>query len=186
MSRMRCTVPPLLPLLLAAMLAWIPGAPGQGYRPPAVSEPLFAGDEIALIEVDRRKLATNLAAYVAGAAAAAEGTAGLPPERARRLLGLALHLDPRNRAAFTVNFQLARGAAPPALEADFSPATLAEVLAGKGGALRARGGGGNLMLAGFLIAAAAEIDPDNLAAARALQDYVESVAPVDWIPVVGR
>ena len=42
------------------------------------------------------------------------------------------------------------------------------------------------MLAGYMLAAAVEIDPTNEAAVYELEMYRKDVAEVDWTPIIGR
>ena len=59
------------------------------------------------LDVDRDRFATNIAAYVVNHIKPDANARQM--ENARRFLGLALHLNPRNRTAVVANFQFKRG-----------------------------------------------------------------------------
>ena len=155
-----------------------------GYDEPIVTKALFAGEEIAILAVDRDKLATNIAAFVVNSIKPDGKAEAL--DTAKRLIGLALHLNPRNRIAVVANFQFKKGLAPKKVEPDYSPVTLAEVLQNRAVLLARRGGDLNLMLAGYMLAAAVDIDPRNESAIYELEMYRKAVAEIDWTPIVGR
>ena len=157
---------------------------GAKYYEPIVIKPLFVADEIAILAVDRDKLATNIAAFVANSIKPGGNAEDI--DTATRLIGLALHLDPRNRMAVVVNFQFKKGLAPRKVEAEYSPVTLAELLQRKAESIHKQGGDLNAMLAGFMLAAAVEIDPRNETAIYQLEMYRKAVAEIDWTPIVGR
>ncbi len=175
---------PLLALSLLAAAPPLAADAQSGYVEPVVSEPLFAGEGIELLEVDRDKLASNIAAFVVNHIKPGDNARQM--ENARRFIGLALHLNPRNRVAVVANFQFKRGVAPKKIEPEYSAATLAEVLQSRAGSLVRRGGDLNLMLAGYMLAASVEIDPRNETAVYELEMYRKDVAEIDWTPVIGR
>ena len=170
--------------IFAVSALCVPANAQSGYVEPVVSKPLFAGDEIELLEVDRDKLASSIAAFVVNGIKPDDNARQL--ENARKFIGLALHLNPRNRTAVVANYQFKRGVAPKKIDPEYSPATLAEVLQSRAGTLVRRGGDLNLMLAGYMLAAAVEIDPSNETAVYELEMYRKDVAEVDWTPVIGR
>ncbi len=172
-------------LASAASLAMAAGVFAQsGYVEPVVTTPLFAGEEIEILEVDRDKLASSIAAFVVNQIKPGDNARKL--KNARRLIGLALHLNPRNRIAVVANYQFKRGVIPKKIEAEYSPATLAEVLQARADTLMLRGGDLNLLLAGYMLAAAVEIDLTNETAVYKLEMYRKDVAEIDWTPVIGR
>lgn len=156
----------------------------EGYDEPIVTKALFADDEVAILAVDRDKLATNIAAFVVNSIQP-DGKAD-EMDVAKRLIGLALHLNPRNRIAVVANFQFKKGLPPKKVDPDYSPVTLAEVLQNRAVLLAKRGGDLNLMLAGYMLAAAVDIDPRNETAIYELEMYRKAVAEIDWTPIVGR
>lgn len=184
------TSPPRRRALLAALasaasLAMAAGVAAQpGYIEPVITEPLFAGEGVELLEVDRDKLASSIAAFVVNQIKPSDNARKL--ENARRFIGLALHLNPRNRTAVVANYQFKRGVVPKKIEAEYSPATLAEILQARAATLVRRGGDLNLLLAGYMLAAAVEIDLTNEAAVYELEMYRKDIAEVDWTPVIGR
>ena len=155
-----------------------------GYEEPIVTKALFTGEEIAILAVDRDKLATNIAAFVVNSIKP-DGKAG-QLDTATRLIGLALHLNPRNRLAVVANFQFKKGLSPRKVEPEYSPVTLAELLQRKAELIHKQGGDLNAMLAGYMLAAAVDIDPRNETAIYQLEMYRKAVAEIDWTPIVGR
>ena len=74
---------------------------------PEVAASVFSR-ELGLLDSEREEYATNLATLASNHLATAKASpASLP--YARRMLGLALHLSPRNKRAVVVNFQLSKG-----------------------------------------------------------------------------
>jgi hypothetical protein len=174
-------------IAISVLVLSLAGARAQsavGYVAPKVDEPLFEKADIALLEVDRSKLSSNLAAFVANTIKPKSNARQI--QKARRMLGLALHLDPRNRTAVVTNFQFTRGLEPKEARADYGPATLAEILQAHARSLLLKGGDLNQLLAGYLLDCAVEIDASNETAVYELEMYKKDVAPVDWTPVVGR
>ena len=156
----------------------------DGYEEPIVTKALFNSEEINILAVDRDKLATNIAAFVVNSIKP-DGKAS-EMDTAKRLIGLALHLNPRNRIAVVANFQFKKGLAPKKVEPEYSPVTLAELLQSRAVLLAKRGGDLNLMLAGYMLAAAVDIDPRNESAIYELEMYRKVVAEIDWTPIIGR
>ena len=154
------------------------------YRAPVVEPARFAGEEIALSAIDRDKLATSLAGHVANTVEPDANVRQLT--KARRLLGLALHMSPRNRAAVVTSFQFSRGHAPKKVAADYSAATLAELLQTQARSLLAKKTEADTSLAGYLLDAAVEIDIANESAVYELEIYKKDVGRVDWDRLIGE
>ena len=91
----------------------------QGYKPPEVARPAFDLKKIGLIEVERQKFASSLAGYVVNEVKVSENAH--KAELARRLIGLALHLDKRNRIALVASHQFNRGLEPKKIATDYKP-----------------------------------------------------------------
>ena len=178
----------LFPIVAAGFslgsMAWLKAEKEGEYDEPIVTKALFAGDEVAILAVDRDKLATNIAAFVVNSIKP-DGKAD-ELDVATRLIGLALHLNPRNRMAVVANFQFKKGLSPKKVEPEYSPVTLAELLQRKAELIHKRGGDLNEMLAGYMLAAAVDIDPRNETAIYQLEMYRKAVAEIDWTPIVGR
>ena len=81
-----------------------------GIAPPKVVQSMFSQD-LGMLDTEREEYATNLAAYAANQVAAAKASQKSLQD-ARRFLGLALHLSPRNKKAIVLGFQLAKGIVP--------------------------------------------------------------------------
>lgn len=165
-------------------MTWLKAEEEKGYDEPIVTKALFTGDKIAILAVDRDKLATNIAAFVVNSIKPGGKASEL--DVATRLIGLALHLNPRNRMAVVANFQFKKGLSPKKVEPEYSPVTLAELMQRKAELIHKRGGDLNAMLAGYMLAAAVDIDPRNETAIYQLEMYRKAVAEIDWTPIVGR
>lgn len=154
-----------------------------GYRAPVVEPPAFAGGHVMLSATERDKLATSLAGFVAATTKPDSNARKLTV--ARRLLGLALHMSPRNRAALVTSFKFTRGHAPKEFAVDYGAATLAEIIRTHAGTLKAAGGEANIRLAGYLLVAATEVDIDNESAVYELEIHKRDHGPIDWRALVG-
>jgi len=153
----------------------------QGYKPPRVDNPAFDVKKVGLMEVERQKFATNLAGYVVNEVKVAENAH--KAETARKLIGLALHLDSRNRNALVANYQFNRGVEPKKVATDYQPDALSKLLIAQSKALGKLGGDDNVYLSGLLLAAAVEMDPKNEDAVYELELYKLDVGEIDWEPV---
>ena len=80
---------------------------------------------------------------------------------ARKVLGLGLHLSPRNKKCVVANAQLARGVAPGRIAADYEPEVFARLLLARGQLLEKNSKEINVTLARYFIDLAAIIDGRN-------------------------
>ena len=129
------------------------------YHPPTINLRLF-GDELSMINNERDEYATNLTAFAVESVKASKGSqASL--DMARRLLGLALHLSPRNRKSIVVNRQLEKGLMPDKVLADYKSTVFSRLLLARGQLLEKQGGESNILLSRYFIALAAILDPRN-------------------------
>ncbi|MGB1259000.1 MAG: hypothetical protein ACPG6P_03015 [Akkermansiaceae bacterium] len=129
------------------------------YRAPSINMRLF-GNDLALANTERQEYATNLGAYVVNIIQASKGDqASL--DRARRILGLALHLSPRNKKCVVINAQLKRGLMPDNVVADYEPNVFAKLLLTRAQLLEKQEGATNEQLARYFIELAADINPRN-------------------------
>ena len=153
----------------------------QAYKPPKFDKPAFDFEKLGLMEVERQKFATNLAGFVVNEVKVQENAH--KAEVARRLLGLALQLDKRNRAALVANHQFNRGVEPQKVETDYKTGPLAKLFVAQSKALAKLGGEENLYLSGLLLAAAVEIAPEDEDAVYELELYKLDVGEIDWDPI---
>jgi hypothetical protein len=154
----------------------------QAYKPPKVDKPAFDVKKVGLMEVERQKFATNLAGFVVNEVKAQENAH--KAELARKLIGLSLHLDSRNRTALVANHQFKRGVQPKKVDTDYQPEPLAKLFIAQAKALTKLSGADNTYLSGLLLAAAVEIDPKNEDAVYELELYKLDVGEIDWAPIV--
>ena len=153
----------------------------QAYKPPKFDKQAIVLEKIDLMEVERQKFATNLAGYVVNEVKVQENAHRA--EWARKLLGLALQLDRRNRAALVANHQFTKGVEPKKVQTDYKPGSLSKLLIAKSQALAKSAGDENVYLSGLLLAAAVEMDPENEDAVFQLELYKLDVGAIDWEPI---
>ena len=153
------------------------------YIEPDVKEARFDTGGVNLLKVDRDKLASSVAAYVVNSIK--EGADAAAMETARRLLGFALHLNPRNRDAVIANFQFKKGLPRKKIEPEYSPVTLAEVLQSRATFLIKNGGDLNVVLAGYMLSVAVQVDSTNETAIYELEMYRKDNGEVDWFSLLG-
>ncbi len=168
---------PLITLLLGACAATV-SAGDFTYKAPAVSDPLFAGDDVALLETEREKLASNIAGFVSNSLSPRPHAREV--ENGRRFLALALHLHPRDRNALVANAQLTRGLIPKKVEVDYQPAVLAKLLLERARTLLAKSSSLDQALGGYFLYVAMESDPDNEDAVYEYEIYRIDHGEVDW------
>ena len=153
------------------------------YTEPEVKEARFDKGTVNLLKVDRDKLASSVAAYVVSSTK--ESPDGIALDAARKLLGFALHLSPRNRDAVIANFQFKKGLPRRKIQPEYSPVTLAEVLQSRATFLIKNGGDLNVSLAGYMLSVAVQVDSTNETAIYELEMYRKDIAAIDWSSLVG-
>lgn len=149
----------------------------RGQEAPAAARQMFSPD-LGMIDSERDEYATHLAAHAARLLAAA-GDERLVRE-ARRALGLASRLSPRNKRVLVVEFQRKRGVRPEPVEGAFTPAALARLLLTRGRLLETQGGAENTEVARYFIQLAAEMDPKNEDAVYAYEIQRLDHGEPDW------
>ena len=129
------------------------------WDPPKVKTSLFTND-LGLLDSEREEYATNLSTIASNHVVEAKASpASLTA--ARRMIGLALQLSPRNKKAVVVNFQLSKGILPAVVESNYSPQVFARLILTRGQLLDKQGGDENKRLSRLFIQLAAELDPKN-------------------------
>lgn len=93
------------------------------WDPPKVVASVFTQD-LEMLDSERDEYSTNLATYASNAVVAAKAS-GHSLAEARKVLGLALQLSPRNKRAVVVSFQFGKGLLPEMIETHYSPPVLA-------------------------------------------------------------
>ncbi len=150
---------------------------------PDVAASVFSR-ELGMLDSEREEYATNLATLAANHLATAKASPASLAE-ARKMLGLALQLSPRNKRAVVVNFQLSKGVLPEIAESNYSPAVFARLILTRGQLLTKQGGNENQKLARYFIQLAAELDPKNEDAVYASEVQRLDHGAVDWAEVMG-
>ena len=153
------------------------------YTEPEVKEARFDKSTVNLLKVDRDKLASSVAAYVVSSTK--ESPDGIALDAARKLIGFALHLSPRNRDAVIANFQFKKGLPRRKIQPEYSPVTLAEVLQSRAMVLIKNGGDLNVSLAGYMLSVAVQVDSTNETAIYELEMYSKDIGAIDWSSLVG-
>jgi hypothetical protein len=148
------------------------------WEPPKVVAGGFTQD-LGMLDSERDEYAGNLATYASNSVVVAKASVASLAD-ARRVLGLALQLSPRNKRAVVVTFQLGKGLLPEMIETAYSPPALARLLLTRGQLLEKQAGGENKRLARYFIQLAAEIDPKNEDAVYASEVQRLDHGALDW------
>lgn len=148
------------------------------WDPPKVVASVFTQD-LGMLDSERDEYSTNLATYASNAVVAAKAS-GHSLAEARKVLGLALQLSPRNKRAVVVSFQFGKGLLPEMIETHYSPPVLARLLLTRGQLLEKQGGEENKRLARYFIQLVAEIDPTNEDAVYASEVQRLDHGALDW------
>ncbi len=148
---------------------------------PVVVKSLFTQD-LGMLDSEREEYATNLSVLAVNQIAKAKASPQSLVE-ARRLLGLALHLSPRNKRALVTNYQLTKGLLPEVAEGNYSPQVFARLLLSRGQLLEKQGGDENKRLARYFVHLAANLDPKNEDAVYACEIQRLDRGEVDWSSV---
>lgn len=170
--------------LLGTLLGWtavagtICGA--AVYNPPALTGG-FNGERCALTASDRAALATELAAQVRAGNQRSQKHLFF----SARALGVALRLDPDNRAAVTTQSLLKKGQTAKMIKAQYTAPQLADLLLKRSKYLRKQGGKDNEALAAYLLSLANDIAPANEDVAYEAEMARNRGTAADWHPIVG-
>jgi hypothetical protein len=148
------------------------------WDPPKVVVSEFTQD-LGMLDSERDEYATNLATYASNGVVVSKASV-MSLADARRILGLALQLSPRNKRAVVVTFQLRKGLLPEMFETNYSPSVLARLLLTRGQLLEKQAGEENKILARYFIQLAAEIDPKNEDAVYASEVQRLDHGALDW------
>ncbi|MFK7909526.1 MAG: hypothetical protein AB8F34_02885 [Akkermansiaceae bacterium] len=146
-------------ILLAGVVQSAPSELKGDYKKPTINQRLFGAD-LSMVGTERDEYASNLAAYAVKNLRDRNGDQD-SLDLTRQILGLALHLSPRNKKSLVANAQLSRGIMPEPIAGDYNPEVFARLLLTRGKLLEKRDGASNAMLARYLIALSATIDPRN-------------------------
>jgi len=157
--------------------------PGKSFlwSAPKVVTSIFT-NELGLLDSERDDYATNLSVIASNHVLAAKASpASLA--NARRMIGLALQLSPRNKRAVVTNFQLGKGVLPEPAETNYSEQVFARLLLTRGQLLAKQSGDENARLARYFIQLSAELDPKNEDAVYASEVQRLDRGDLNWSPV---
>ena len=144
---------------LAGILMISPLLHGQAYRSPDVVKSRFS-DQLGMLNREREEYARNIVIYASNRAAAEERK-GHSLLIARRLIGLSLHLTPKNSSAVNLDRRLKDGEIPPKTQSEYSDSAFSGLMLERSKSLLQQGGNENAMLSLYLVELAAMIDPKN-------------------------
>ena len=171
-----------------------PANPKARYVEPIVEPHVFKFEDLGMADIERRQYAENLAAFallaVAEKHADEEGKlTGVPQEKydlARKLVGLALHLEPRSRPAVIANGRLKTGIVPKkSAEPSMAAGSFASLLVGRAEELQKAGGEENLRLAGCFLDLAVALDPTSDNAIYAFETFKLDGHKANWNGILG-
>jgi hypothetical protein len=129
------------------------------WNPLSIKISCFSG-AIGLLDSERDEYASTLTTLANNQVVTAKA-APVALAAARRMIGLALQLSPRNRKAMVTNFQLEKGILPNLVETEYSAQGFARLILTRGQSLEKQGGEENQKLARYMIQIAADLDPKN-------------------------
>ena len=164
----------------ATLFAQGEGGDAIGYKLPEIRHSTFSKN-LGLMRMEREDIANQLAGFVANELAqkVVDGDR-FSIHLAEKLLGLALHLNPRNRIAVATNFQLAQGIVPHHVPVDYQPATLSDLFLKRSELLEKQEGEENAYLAATLLFAAMETNPKNSEAVFRYPMQRREGLNIDW------
>ncbi len=167
--------------ITATLLEAEEAAKSFSWDPPKVRVSSFSHD-LGLLDSEREDYASNLAAIASNHLAESKASpASL--STARRMIGLALQLSPRNRKAVVLNFQLGKGILPATSELNYSPQVFARLILTRAQLLEKQDGEENKRLAPYFIQLAAELDPNNEDAVYLSEVQRLDFGGPDWKPI---
>jgi len=150
----------IFPTVLPVLAEGDGGGELQGkYKRPTIN-PRLLGEDLSMVGKERDEYATNLTALAVKIVKNQKGSQESLNE-ARKLLGLALHLSPRNRKSLIVNGQLAKGVMPEVVVADYNTEVFSKLLLARGLLLAEAHGASNSLLSRYFITLAATMNPRN-------------------------
>ena len=164
------------------------------YLEPILKPLAFDFEALGMIEAERRQYAENMAAFalqlVGSLGGNDRGRIGLVAQEhydvARKLIGLAYHLDPRSRSVVVANGRLKSGVlGEKVIEAGMAKESFASLLVGRAAELRKMGGDDNLRLAGCFLDLAVAIDPASDDTIFASESFKLDGFKVDWSGILG-
>lgn len=143
-------------------LSWLCAEGGgpevRGYTAVTLKQSWFG--EVAMLPQEREEYATTLTRIALGQLEVGKFDAQ-SLRQARRLVGLALHLAPRNREALVANHQMARGVMPQVKAPDYKAAVFTKLLFSRGRLLKESERASDIALGRCFIELAAEMDVRN-------------------------
>ncbi len=151
---------------------------GFTWSAPQVERSIFKRD-LGMLDTEREEYATNLANLAGNTVTTSKASTAALAD-ARRMLGLALQLSPRNKRALVLSFQLSKGVLPEIAESEYSASVFARLLLTRGHLLEKQGGADNALLARYFVQLAAELDPKNEDAVYASEVQRLDLGTVDW------
>ena len=154
------------------------------YKKPVIDFRHYASG-LAMMGPERDEYATNLASIVVKTIRDAKGDQD-SLDFGSKVLGLALHLSPRNKKALIANAQLSSGVLPKPIPADYDLEVFSKLLINRSKILEQSEGEKNKEVAGYFIALAALLDPRNEDAVYAAEIRKIDHGEANWKVVTGE
>lgn len=150
---------------------------GGEYRSPEVTQSCFESG-LGMLDRERERFAKNIAVY-AGNRVAADKRGKHSLAIARRLIGLSLHLAPKNAVAGALDRRMSDGGVPVREKPEYSNEAFSEVLLARGKDLR-KENANDVLFSRCLVELAALVNPDNKEAIRAMELQKIQYGEVAW------
>jgi len=166
---------------LAVVMARGEAAAAFRWDAPEVKVSIFS-NQLGLMAPEREDYATNLAILASNHVAEMKATP-TAIAAARRMIGLALQLSPRNKRAVVTNFQLKKGIVPERVDGNYTRQSFAKLALTRGQLLEKQAGAENQTLARYFTQLAAELDPTNEDAVYASEVQRLDQGPPDWAAI---
>lgn len=153
------------------------------YKPVKVESPLFVHG-ISMFGREQDEYATNLTAHALIQLERGRADAGAH-ELARKMIGLALNLSPRNDYAGPANKILAEGGRPKRLRPEHGRVVFARLLLTRAKILSESGVAKDARLARYFLALSATLVPDDGEAKQLYSEDIKHSGAVDWETITG-
>ncbi len=148
------------------------------YRVVQVGESKFKAG-LEMLGREQNNYASSLTAYALNQLVEKKGNQE-STDLARKYIGLALHLSPKNRDAVVANIQLSKGIFPKKRKKPYNSATLSSLLFARAKHLKDSEGVANVLLARAFMSLSAELNPKNEDAVYEAAMLEQDHGKLDW------
>jgi len=154
------------------------------YKEIEVSESVF-GDDLEMLGREREEYARHLTALALNLVNEKKGSVESMTE-ARKFIGVALHLSPRNKGAVVTNVQLGKGILPEEKKSGFADKILSSLLFARANVLKGIEGESNKLLAQVFTQIAADLNPLNEDAVFDAAMMEKDIGELPWQLFTGK